>query len=336
MRSIVRAIGALLLVTLCASGGSAADRFILLQSTTSTENSGLLDEILPHFTRATGIAVRVIAVGTGQALRNGRRGDADVLLVHARELEDAFVAEGYGAERRDVMYNDFVVVGPPDDPAGVAAAETAPDAFRRIAAGGAPFASRGDDSGTHLKERRIWEMAGIDPAPASGRWYLETGSGMGSTLNTAIARGAYALTDRGTWLSFRNKGEHRIVFEGDPPLHNPYGVILVNPARHPHVRESDARAFIEWLTARMARRRSARSASRASRSSSRTRSSPERLALAVLDPRARGEADLPQRLVDVRGVPEPAPLRPPLRRGSARSGCRRHRDPRSCRRCARA
>ncbi len=248
LQPIVRALSVALLVLLAAGAGHATERFILLQSTTSTENSGLLDEILPHFTKATGISVRVIAVGTGQALRNGRRGDADVLLVHARELEDAFVAEGHGSERRDVMYNDFVVVGPPDDPAGVVGAASAPDAFRRIAAAEAPFASRGDDSGTHLKERRIWALADTDPAPASGRWYLETGSGMGATLNTAVGRGAYALTDRGTWLSFRNKGSHRIVFEGDPPLHNPYGVILVNPERHPHVREADARTFIDWLT----------------------------------------------------------------------------------------
>ncbi len=224
------------------------ERFVILQSTTSTQNSGLLDEILPRFTEETGIAVRVVAVGTGQALRNARNGDGDLVLVHARAQEDAFVAEGYGVDRRDVMYNDFVIVGPAADPAEIEAVDEAAQALARIAESRTEFASRGDDSGTHAKERSLWAAAGIDPTGASGKWYLETGSGMGATLNTAVGKGAYTLTDRGTWISFGNKGDFRVLVEGDPALHNPYGVILVNPARHPHVKADDARRLIEWLT----------------------------------------------------------------------------------------
>ncbi len=226
---------------------AADDRFIILQSTTSTQNSGLLDDLLPRFRAATGIEVRPVIVGTGQALRNGRNGDGDVLLVHAREAEDAFVAAGYGVERFDVMYNDFVIVGPAADPAGIAGGEDAAAALSAIAAGERPFASRGDDSGTHKKERALWARTDVDVDRASGTWYRETGSGMGATLNTAVAMGAYALTDRGTWISFRNKAGHRILVEGDPGLFNPYGVILVNPARHPRVRAEDGQRFIDWL-----------------------------------------------------------------------------------------
>ncbi len=221
--------------------------FIILQSTTSTQNSGLLDYLLPVFRERSGIEVRPVIVGTGQALRNGRNGDGDVVLVHARDAEDAFVAAGYGVRRYDVMYNDFVIVGPGADPARAADASTAADALAAIANAGRPFASRGDDSGTHRKELKLWASAGIDVEAASGGWYRETGSGMGATLNTAIGMDAYALTDRGTWISFRNKGSHRVVFEGDPPLHNPYGVILVNPERHPRVRAAEGQRFIDWL-----------------------------------------------------------------------------------------
>ncbi len=239
---------ALLAAVTTLTSAAAAERFILLQSTTSTQNSGLFDAILPGFTAATGIEVRVVAVGTGQALKNARNGDGDVLLVHAREAEEAFVSEGYGVARRDVMYNDFVIVGPPADPAGIAGLSDATAALKSIAAAEAPFASRGDDSGTHVKELALWRAAGLDPTAASGSWYRETGSGMGATLNVALGMGAYALTDRGTWIAFKNKGNFPILVAGDERLFNPYGVILVNPARHPRVKAEDGQAFIDWLT----------------------------------------------------------------------------------------
>ncbi len=219
---------------------------ITLASTTSTENSGLFAHLLPQFTLVSGIAVRVVAVGTGQALRIARNGDADVLLVHHRASEEAFVAEGYGLRRYDVMYNDFVLVGPRADPAGVRGRTDAARALGLIAGAGAPFASRGDDSGTHKKERDLWAAAGLDPG-AGGSWYRETGSGMGATLNTAAGMGAYALSDRATWLAFRNKGDLEVLVEGNPRLFNPYGVILVNPLRHPHVHAREGQAFIDWL-----------------------------------------------------------------------------------------
>lgn len=227
----------------------ADDTFITLASTTSTENSGLLGDILPRFTEASGIEVRVVAVGTGAALRLARGGDADVLLVHDRASEEAFVAEGYGVERVDVMYNDFIVVGPKDDPAAVvegAGGEVA-KALQLIASAKAPFVSRGDDSGTHKAERRLWAGAGLEPKAESGSWYRETGSGMGAALNTANAMGAYTLSDRGTWIAFRNKSDLRVVLEGDPPLFNPYGVILVSSAKHPHVKAEAGQALIDWL-----------------------------------------------------------------------------------------
>jgi tungstate transport system substrate-binding protein len=223
---------------------AAAQGFITVASTTSTENSGLFGHILPIFQAETGIEVRVVSQGTGQALETGRRGDADVVFVHARAQEEAFVAEGYGVQRLDVMYNDFVLVGPGDDPAGVRTAGTAPAAMAAIAAAGASFASRGDDSGTHVAETNLWSAAGIEP---TGVWYLSTGSSMGATLNTAAQVPAYALTDRGTWLSFQNRGTLEIVFEGDPLLFNPYGIILVNPERHPHVKAEQGQAFIDWI-----------------------------------------------------------------------------------------
>ncbi|MHA1154143.1 MAG: substrate-binding domain-containing protein [Alphaproteobacteria bacterium] len=220
---------------------------ITLASTTSTENSGLFAHLLPRFTEASGIVVRVVAVGTGQALRIARNGDADVLLVHHRSSEETFVAEGYGVRRHDVMYNDFVLVGPGTDPAALRGLDDAAVALARVAATRAPFASRGDDSGTHKKELDLWAAAGLDPSTASGTWYRETGSGMGATLNAAVGMGAYALSDRATWLAFRNKGDFQVLVEGDQRLFNPYGAILVNPARHPHVHAREGQAFIDWL-----------------------------------------------------------------------------------------
>ncbi len=241
----------ILLIALLGLAGQAAmaePRFLILQSTTSTQNSGLFDAILPKFAEKTGIEVRVVAVGTGQALKNARNGDGDVVLVHARAREDEFVASGHGTERRDVMFNDFVIVGPAADPAAVRGSTDAAAALARIAGSGAFFASRGDDSGTHTKERSLWKTAGIDPSGASGTWYRETGAGMGATLNTAVAMQAYTLTDRGTWISFRNQSDFAVLVEGDPRLHNPYGVMLVSPERHPHVKAAEARTFIDWLT----------------------------------------------------------------------------------------
>ena len=230
--------------------------FITLASTTSTEDSGLLGDLVPRFRARTGIDVRIVAVGTGRALQIARHGDADVLLVHDRISEDRFVEEGWGVDRRDVMYNDFVLVGPRDDPAGVRGGHDVTKALAKIAGPSLPsvppvlpilFVSRGDNSGTHKAELRLWMQAGVDPAAHSGGWYRELGSGMGATLNTASAMGAYTIADRGTWIAFRNRKELAIAVEGEPRLANPYGVILVNPAKHPHVKEAAARAFIDWL-----------------------------------------------------------------------------------------
>ncbi|MGH6945996.1 MAG: substrate-binding domain-containing protein [Kiloniellales bacterium] len=225
----------------------AQDRFITVASTTSTENSGLFKELLPAFTKESGIEVRVVAVGTGAAIKLAQNGDADVLFVHHKPSEEKFIAEGYGVERLDVMYNDFVVVGPKADPAGIKGMKDTPAAFAKIAAAKAPFASRADDSGTHKAELAHWKEAKIDVKAASGQWYRETGSGMGATLNTAAGMGAYALTDRGTWISFENKGDLEILVEGDPRLFNQYGVILVNPEKHPHTKVEEGQAFIDWL-----------------------------------------------------------------------------------------
>ncbi len=225
----------------------AADRFITVASTTSTENSGLFKYLLPIFEKKSGIEVRVVAVGTGQAIGIAERGDADVLFVHHKPSEEKFVADGYGVRRFDVMYNDFIVVGPKADPAGIRGDKSATDALRKIAAAKAPFASRTDDSGTYKLELELWAAAGVDPKPASGQWYRETGSGMGATLNTASGMGAYALTDRGTWTSFKNRGDLEQLVEGDPKLFNQYGVTLVNPAKFPQVKTADGQAFIDWL-----------------------------------------------------------------------------------------
>ena len=227
---------------------TADESQLLLQSTTSTVNSGLLDAILPRFTEQTGVEVRVVSSGTGQALRNARKGDADLVLVHAKRDEEKFVAEGYGLERFDLMYNDFVMVGPPDDPAGLQQAQSAAQAMSKIAAAGANFVSRGDESGTHRKEMHLWELTNRDLSRISQQpWYLESGTGMGATLNIAINKRAYTLTDRGTWIRFGNKSDFEILFEGDEELLNPYGLILVNPKKHPHVNVVDGQALIDWL-----------------------------------------------------------------------------------------
>lgn len=236
-----------LMLAAVAQPAFAQQRSITLASTTSTEQSGLFGHILPIFTRETGVAVRVVALGTGQALDVGRRGDADVVLVHDRAAEERFVAQGFGAPRRHVMFNDFVITGPAADPARIAVLGDTAAALRRIAAARAPFISRGDRSGTHAAELRLWQLAGIDPATGRGQWYREVGQGMGPALNTAAAQGAYILADRGTWLSFRNRQDQRILIEGDPRLSNQYGVMLVNALRHPHVKAADGQRLIEWL-----------------------------------------------------------------------------------------
>ena len=223
------------------------ERYITVSSTTSTENSGLFGFILPLFTADTGIAVRVVAVGTGQAIKLAGNGDADVLFVHHRPSEEQFVADGLGVARFDVMFNDFVVVGPKSDPAGIAGLTDAAAALQKIARSGAPFASRGDDSGTHKKELELWQAAGVSVEDHTGAWYRQLGSGMGPTLNSAAEMNAYVLTDRGTWLSFSNKRDLVLLAEGDPRLFNPYGVILVNPARLPHTKAADGQTFIDWL-----------------------------------------------------------------------------------------
>jgi tungstate transport system substrate-binding protein len=243
----------IVLVLLLAAGAvaalpvSAQERYIVVASTTSTEQSGLFGHLLPAFTQKTGIQVRVVALGTGQALDTARRGDADVVFVHDRVAEDKFVADGWGIDRRDVMYNDFVIIGPKADPAKVAGSKDVAAALRSIAAAQAPFVSRGDKSGTHAAELRYWKDAGVDLASQKGAWYRETGSGMGPSLNTASSMNAYLLADRGTWLNFKNRGELAVLVEGDQKLFNPYGVMLVNPARHPHVKKADGEVFINWL-----------------------------------------------------------------------------------------
>jgi tungstate transport system substrate-binding protein len=231
----------------CTVSALAADRFITVASTTSTENSGLFSYLLPLFQRDTGIEVRVVAVGTGQAIALAQRGDADVLFVHHKPSEEQFVAEGFGVARFDVMYNDFVVVGPRADPAGVHGMTNVAVALAQIAVTHAIFVSRGDDSGTHKLELTLWKVAGVDVAAASGTWYRAAGAGMGATLNTASGLDAYSLTDRGTWISFKNRGHLAILIEGDSRLFNQYGVMLVNPKKHPHVKAIDGQTFINWL-----------------------------------------------------------------------------------------
>ena len=236
-----------LVLALACAPSALAQRFITVASTTSTEQSGLFKHLLPIFEKKAGIQVRVVALGTGQALDMGRRGDADVVFVHARPLEEKFLAEGFGIRRYDVMYNDFVLIGPKADPAKVAGSKEAADAFRRIKAAQAPFVSRGDNSGTHFAELEIWKAAGIEIAKDKGSWYRDTGQGMGPALNSAAAMNAYILADRGTWLSFKNRADLTIVLEGDVRLFNQYGIMLVNPARHPSVRKAGGQAFIDWI-----------------------------------------------------------------------------------------
>lgn len=228
----------------------SATRTIIVASTTSTQDSGLFDHILPIFTAKTGITVRVIAQGTGQALDTARRGDADVAFVHARSQELKFVAEGYGVERRAVMYNDFVLIGPAHDPAGIKGTKDIAIALKAISDKHLPFVSRGDRSGTHAAELDLWKLASVNLDALKGPWYREIGQGMGAALNTAGASQAYVLADRGTWLGFKNRQNLAILVEGDKRLFNQYGVILVDPKRHPHVRAADGQAFIDWLTGR--------------------------------------------------------------------------------------
>jgi tungstate transport system substrate-binding protein len=238
------AIAAVLFWSTCAL---AQDRTITVASTTSTEQSGLFGYLLPLFSKAEAIDVKVVAVGTGQALDIGRRGDADVVFVHDRPAEDKFMSEGQGVKRFDVMYNDFIIVGPKSDPAKIFGSKDVADALRKIATAKAPFISRGDKSGTHAAELRLWKEAGVDVGAGKDSWYREIGQGMGPALNMASSSNAYLLTDRGTWLSFRNRGELAILTEGDKRLFNQYGVMLVNSATHPNVKVKEGQAFIEWL-----------------------------------------------------------------------------------------
>lgn len=249
MKRLLRKIRLLMLlgIAIFAQLAHSADRFITLASTTSTQNSGLFDYLLPRYTEQTGIEVRVIAVGTGQAIKLAERGDADVLLVHDKAGEMRFLGEGHGVSRREVMYNDYVIVGSARDPAGVRGLNDAAEALSRIAGAGADFVSRGDDSGTHRQELRLWEAAGIDTQSVSGGWYKEVGAGMGATLNTAAGLGAYTLTDRATWATFRNRGDLVLLVEGDPRLFNQYAVVEINPALHPAVKTEEARQFADWL-----------------------------------------------------------------------------------------
>ena len=235
----------------CACGGEGDARpYLTLASTTSTQNSGLYEFLMPKFTAKTGIDVRVIAVGTGRAVQLARAGDADVLLVHHRRLEEKFVADGFGLERLDVMYNKYQFVGPRDDPLGLRAANNVDEVMRRLAEGAAEFVSRGDQSGTHMRELALWKSAGIDPAPSSGTWYLEAGAGMGKTLNLAVGKNAYCMTDSGTWLAFKNKGDHEVLFDRDPRIHNQYAVIVVSRQRHPHAKQAMAQQFADWLVSK--------------------------------------------------------------------------------------
>ena len=236
-----------LFAVVAANNAAAQERFITVASTTSTEQSGLFEHLLPRFTQKTGIKVRVVALGTGQALDVGRRGDADVVFVHDRPAEEKFLAEGFATKRQDVMYNDFIIVGPKSDPAKVSGGKDVLDALRKIAAAKAPFVSRGDRSGTHQAELRYWTAAGLDLGAIKGGWYREIGQGMGPALNMAAASDAYVLADRGTWLSFKNRRDLAIAVEGDQRLFNQYGVMLVNPAKHPSVKAADGQAFVDWL-----------------------------------------------------------------------------------------
>jgi tungstate transport system substrate-binding protein len=245
---VASALVALLCGAPAVAQDNAGDKSIVVASTTSTQDSGLFGYILPIFKAKTGIDVKVIAQGTGQALDTGRRGDADVVFVHAKPAEEQFIAEGAGVKRYPVMYNDFVLIGPKSDPAGIAGSNDIVAALNAIQAKGAPFVSRGDRSGTHQAELALWKTAGIDIAKEKGPWYRDIGQGMGAALNTASAMNAYVLSDRGTWISFKNRGDLAIAVEGDNRLFNQYGVILVNPQKHPHVKQALGQVFIDWMT----------------------------------------------------------------------------------------
>jgi tungstate transport system substrate-binding protein len=244
-RSLVVLAATITLVA--AAPARAQDKSIVVASTTSTQDSGLFGHILPLFKAKTGIDVKVVAQGTGQALDTGRRGDADVLFVHAKAQEEKFVADGFGVKRYPVMYNDFVLIGPKSDPAGIKGMTDVAEALKAIKSKGAPFISRGDRSGTHIAELDLWKAAGIDIGKEKGPWYKEIGQGMGAALNTASAANAYVLADRGTWLSFKNRGDLDILVAGDKRLFNQYGVMLVKPEKHPHVKKALGQAFIDWL-----------------------------------------------------------------------------------------
>ena len=241
------AIGLVALIALGTLSTQAQERYITVASTTSTEQSGLFGHLLPRFEQGRGIKVHVVAVGTGQALDLARRGDADVVFVHARSAEEKFLAEGHGVKRFPVMYNDFVLVGPKTDPAKIYDCKDITEALRKVATARVPFVSRGDRSGTHLAELDLWKAAGVDIDKAKGPWYRDTGQGMGPALNTAASMNAYILADRGTWLSFKNRGDLMILVEGDKRLFNQYGVMLVNPEKHPSVKKELGQQFIDWL-----------------------------------------------------------------------------------------
>ena len=242
-------VSLLLVTSTLTSNVQAQEKSIIVSSTTSTEQSGLFGYMLPIFKMKSGIDVKVVAVGTGQALDIGRRGDADVVFVHDKPAEEQFVQDGYATKRYEVMYNDFILIGPKSDPAKVGGGKDIQTAFQKIAAAQAPFVSRGDKSGTHAAELRYWKGAGIAVSPSQS-WYKETGSGMGPALNTASAMNGYILADRGTWLSFKNRGDLTILVQGDPKLFNQYGVMLVNPAKFPHVKKAEGQAFIDWLVSK--------------------------------------------------------------------------------------
>lgn len=247
MRLLPRLLVALIAVASIATSATAQDKSIVVASTTSTQDSGLFSHILPLFKSKTGIDVKVIAQGTGQALDTARRGDADVVFVHAKPQEEKFVAEGFGVKRYEVMYNDFILVGPQSDPARIKGGKDIVAALKAISAAGSPFVSRGDKSGTHAAELALWKAAGLDPSITKPAWYREIGQGMGAALNTSSAMAAYVLADRGTWISFKNKADLEIAVEGDRALFNQYGVILVNPAKFPHVKKDLGQAFVDWL-----------------------------------------------------------------------------------------
>ncbi len=246
-KNLMMAAFAVLTAGAVAATPAMADKSIIVQSTTSTANSGLYDYLLPEFKKKSGITVNVVAVGTGQAIKNAKNCDGDVLLVHAKSAEEKFVGEGFGVKRFDLMYNDFVIVGPPSDPAGIAETSDVKAALKAIADKGATFASRGDDSGTHKKEKKLWKAAGVDPSKGSGKWYRETGSGMGATLNAGVGMGAYVMTDRATWIAYKNKGDYKIAVEGDKEMFNQYGVILINKDKCPSVKSDLGQEFVDWL-----------------------------------------------------------------------------------------